>query len=134
MVLEQGGAAVYTFENVSVGANDNGLYTGTIEQDITPGTYDVLVKGWAHLQRKFTVTLNPGLNTPGPWITPADILKAGDVNGDNRVDSVDFKLLAADYLNSSTQAGSLVDFNLDARVDSTDFDLLAGNYNQEGEK
>ena len=60
------------------------------------------------------------------------MLKAGDANGDNAVDTSDFGLLVGAYGSSIKVPGSgydpAEDFNCDGSVDTTDFGLLVGNY------
>jgi hypothetical protein len=61
-------------------------------------------------------------------------LRAGDVNGDNRVTLLDFSALAGAFNRSSGQPGwnANADLNGDGSVSLIDFSLLASNFNQTG--
>ncbi len=129
VILQKGTTVVYTFNNINVIADQNGVYSGAIT-NVAPDTYDIFIKGPVHLQKGFSgITFNTGGNIQD-W--SATNLKAGDTNNDNRVDSGDFDRVASEYV-PNTSANSPADFNLDGRVDSTDFDLFAGNYLKTGD-
>ena len=63
-------------------------------------------------------------------------LPAGDANGDNRVDVLDFGALVNAYGSSASVSGSsydaTADFNCDGLVDVLDFGLLVNNYGAAG--
>ncbi len=65
------------------------------------------------------------------------ILRAGDSNDDNSVDSSDFTALIGAFNSDITVAGSgydeKADFNGDGSVDSSDFTLLIGEFNVTGD-
>lgn len=122
LILNQGSQEKYHFDSVDVSSDQNGIYSGTIGV-IDPGTYDIYIKAWAHLQKRFAdATLEEGGNNQDWSGTP---LHAGDANNDNRVDENDLDQLLQDYLTADKPPP---DFNLDGRVDIIDFGLLAESY------
>lgn len=121
----QNGANVGSY-NVNTDAAGNFTVPG-----LGPGTYEVKVKADKYLAVLSSQTLTVGSNTAS-----FGELKAGDVNGDNRVSSADFSVLAASF---NLQAGEQgyeagADFNGDGVVSSLDFSLLAGNFNTAGDE
>ena len=113
-------------ETVRVVSDANGVFAGEVI-NLEPGVYDVYLKGWAHLQKKFgSVTLNSGENMIDWTAFP---LLAGDANGDNLINIQDFGILVRDYLKTESPA----DFNLDGVVNIQDFQLMVENYLKEGE-
>jgi len=126
LIFKQQGQEKYRFDKVNVTSSQSGIYSGTIT-DLNPGTYDIYLKGWAHLQKKFGgVTLNSGENIIDWTAFP---LLAGDANGDNLINIQDFGVLVRDYLKTESPA----DFNLDGMVNIQDFLFIAENYLKEGE-
>ena len=114
-------------ETVRVVSDVNGVFTGEMI-NIDPGTYDIYLKGWAHLQKKFGgVTLNSGKNMIDWTAFP---LLAGDANGDNLINIQDFGVLVRDYLKTESPA----DFNLDSMVNIQDFRFIVENYLKDGDK
>jgi hypothetical protein len=126
VTLKQRETVVETFENVGVRADENGFYSATL-MNLDPGNYDILIKGWAHLQKKFErVPLSEGSNSQD-WSTTE--LKAGDTDDNNEINIQDLGTLARDY----RQTDSLADFNLDGLVNIQDFRYIAINYRAQGE-
>lgn len=82
---------------VPVTRTQGNTYQGVID-NLPVGTYDLLFKGPAHLQRRVSkVILNPGANQ-----LPTLSLTAGDVNNDNRVTSKDLDLVKNNLNKSGT--------------------------------
>lgn len=128
--LEQDGTLVETFENVNVAANNQGVYLGTIS-DVSPDTYDVLVKGPVHLQKKFeNINLTAGTNTQD-WSTI--VLQTGDAIGNNKIDIYDYNKLVGDFGPRMPEEGSPADFDLDGDVDIFDYNFLVGNFGKSGD-
>jgi hypothetical protein len=126
ITLQKENAPSHFLGTLPVSGDKNGVYAGTIIS-VIPDTYDILVKGWVHLQKKFTnIILNQGSNTQD-W-SEIELL-AGDANGDNKVNIQDLGVLARDYHQSESPA----DFNLDGIVNIQDFRFIAVNYRQEGD-
>lgn len=120
---------VYT---VSTTPDSVGNYTGSVT--ITQGIYDILIKGPAHLQKKF-----PAIDLSAGGIVIQDFtptpLKAGDIAGgtntfpfDNRVNLLDYGLLASQF-QSDVIKTSIADLNFDNRVNLLDYGILASNFN-----
>jgi hypothetical protein len=119
-VFSQNNQEKYRLASLGVSSDQTGVYSGTIT-DIEPGTYDVYLKGWAHLQKKFeNVTLNAGENSQD-W--SAESLRAGDVNNDNYVSGADFGILQSAYFEPGP-----ADLNLDGVVNGADFAIMQPNY------
>ena len=116
------------FENIGVNADQNGLYSGRV-MNITPDTYDLDIKGWAHLQKKFEgITLVEGENSQD--FSGTELL-AGDASGDNRISIQDIRIAVLDYI-PNIVPNSPADFNLDGLVNIQDIRLIIINYLQEG--
>jgi len=114
-------------ETIVVRSNSEGVFEGEMV-NIEPDVYDVYLKGWAHLQKKFeSVTLNSGENMVDWTAFP---LLAGDANGDNLINIQDFGVLVRDYLKTESPA----DFNLDSMVNIQDFRFIVENYLKDGDK
>lgn len=130
IILKQQDQEKYRFNNVSITASADGVYTGTVG-NILPETYDLFIKGWAHLQKKFgNVTINPGTNTQD---FSGGILKAGDAIDNNRVDIYDYNKIVEHFGPRMPPEGSIADFDLDNDVDIFDYNYLVGNFNQAGD-
>ena len=105
----------------------SGTYKSAGITGISAGTYDIYVKGWAHLQRKFQKTITAGSTvdlTEKPLLT-------GNADGNNVVNVQDFNVLKAQYWQTGTLTA---DFNLDTIVNIQDFRFLGENYFQEDEQ
>ncbi len=142
VILKQQDQEKYRFNSVTVNADANGIYSSTIS-NITPGIYDIFIKGWTHLQKKFvSVTLNSGTNSKD-WSEIT--LKAGDFNnegetGYNVLNIDDIAKILSVYtalnvpVNTSNQ---IYDVNLDNSININDIALVLANYtalNVEGDK
>lgn len=128
MTLEKNSEIVDT-ETVGVSSDQNGIYTGTV-MNIEPGTGDILIKGWAHLQKKFkNVILSEGDNAQD-W-SDTELL-AGDANNDNQVNILDFGVLVGEYMQTGGDLAS--DFDLDGGVNILDFGFIAENYLKVGDE
>jgi len=129
VILKQGGQEKYSFDSLGVSSDQNGAYSGNIT-GIDPGTYDIYIKGWAHLQRNFAdIILAEGENSQDFSGTN---LIAGDINGDNRINAVDIGIVIDDYW-PNTPADSPADLNLDGKVNAIDIGLVIENYFLEGD-
>lgn len=134
ITLKQGGSVVGTFENLNVSSNSSGVYSGTVV-NITPSTYayDVLVKGWAHLQKNVgSINLSSGSNSQN-W--SGTILLAGDIAGEagtpdyNMIDASDLGLLISVYNPEVSGVNHIADLNLDGVIEALDLGTLIANYN-----
>lgn len=130
VILKQQDQEKYRFDNVSIISNPPGTYSGTVT-NIIPGTYDVYIKGWVHLQKKFaSIALNPGTNTQD---FSNILLKAGDAIDNNRIDIYDYNKVVEHFGPRMPAGGSIADFDLDGDVDIFDYNYLVGNFNQAGD-
>ena len=105
---------------------------GCVQLTAVAGTYDLLFKGSHTTATRYgSVTLAPG----GTAVIDSALLREGDADGDNIVNSMDFFVLRATYNLSAGDPDydSRGDFNGDDAVTSSDFFLLHGNYNSQGE-
>jgi len=141
VTLKQAGQVVATYDNVTIAnVNDNtGHYQGTIN-NIDPGTYEVLVKGWAHMQKRLatSLTLAVGDNNVD-WTSES--LRAGDVwdtvptsSNYNMIDMSDLaKTIRPSVflvLDGSVPAAELAlyDTNLDGVIDMGDLAKIISNF------
>lgn len=135
VILRQAGVEKYRFESVNVSSDATGVYSGTTPE-VNPGTYDVLVKGSAHLQKNFgNVEIN--LETPTQdW--SAITLRTGDVW--SQPDSIyhDNKISAEDVISVlnmwtdfsvTVPANTPQDLNGDDKITDEDIRILLVNYN-----
>lgn len=106
-------------------ADSSGKYIGTITANIPASTYDIYLKGPAHLRKKFT-NINLGLGGNQIDLTSTPLL-AGDVNQDNKVDLLDYSALVLAY-EPGVSKNSSADLNFDGKVDLLDYSLLVTNY------
>lgn len=123
--FKKGGTIVKSFADVNVVADAQGVYRGRVA-GIPPDTYDVFIKGPAHLQKKFgNVTLNAGENSKNWSAAP---LKAGDAVANNKVDIYDYNRLVGHFGPRMPAAGSPADFDSDNDVDIFDYNFLVWNF------
>ena len=109
-----------------------GSASGKYTVNVAPGVYDVRINGAKNL-----AVLVSNVTIAGTTGTVSDVrLAAGDINGDNSVDSTDFGLLIGAYGAEGSIPGSgylpAADLNFDGFIDSTDFGLLIGEFNSSG--
>jgi len=115
--------------NGTATTNTTGVFTIT---RLIPGTYDIGIKNWTCLSELETnVTLIGGNTT----VVDFGVIREGDANDDDLIDSSDFSLLSFAY---NTWPGQPLwdpycDFTRDDYVGSTDFSLLSFYYNQWGD-
>jgi len=87
---------------------------------LTPGTYNILVKGAHTLANLRSTTLVSGANA-----VSFGTLKEGDANSDNCVTIADFSILASGFFPAYE---ARADFNQDSYVNLADFALLRENF------
>ncbi len=99
---------------------------------VAPGLYQAQVKRQGYLDAVQGVSLVSGPNDAGSF----GELRAGDANGDNLVDLLDFSALATSFNKTSGDTGfnASADFDGDGNVTTLDFSLLVSNFNQQGEE
>jgi hypothetical protein len=111
----------------SVTTNASGRFTVC---NVTPGTYDIVAKGYSTLANRTNAVVLPS----GSTNVNLGLLRSGDANNDNQVTMADFSILAAAYRTVAGDAAydQRADFNGDGKVDIRDFSLLATHFSQVG--
>lgn len=126
-----------TFENIGLTSDASGIYSGTIN-NVTPGTYEVLLKESIHLQKNFgPVTFLANQTIIKDWT--ASILKAGDLNNDGIIEGTDLSIVLGkvrQYNFNPIPSGidEPADLNDDHYVEGTDLSLLLSNVFQQDEQ
>jgi parallel beta-helix repeat protein len=131
ITLKKDDTPIAVYENIGVSSDQDGIYSGRL-MNIQPDTYDIYIKGWAHLQKKFeNITLIEGENDQNFSDT---LLLAGDIDNarDNRVNAVDLGIVIDHYF-PDTPTDSPADLNLDGKVNAIDIGLIIENYLKQGD-
>lgn len=127
----QGTSIEYQNAALPIQSDENGVFSGIVP-NIPEGTYDVYIKGWAHLQKKFTAQLIDReaitLDLTSFLLIAGDI--AGGVTGDNRLNIVDIGRITEHY---APLYEMLSDLNLDGNVNILDIGILTDHYFEEGD-
>ncbi|MCD6520811.1 MAG: DNRLRE domain-containing protein, partial [Anaerolineae bacterium] len=99
---------------------------------VLTGTYDVGVRT-GHSLRNLRRNISVTVNTPD---MDMGTLYEGDANLDNKVNILDFSILASAYGTNEGELGfdPRADFNGDGKVNILDFSLLASNYGEQGDR
>jgi hypothetical protein len=91
-----------------------------------PFTANLRVTASGFLARRIN---SVNLSDPGQLAVNFPALRAGEFNGDNIVNSLDFSFLSSRWLT----ADQLADLNRDGTVNVLDFSFLSRNWGQSGE-
>ena len=115
---------------VPAGEKSGGKYTAVYDiPEVAAGTYTVQVSKKNHVTREYTVTVTTGTKTQN-----AEIRLLGDVNGDGRVNALDYTRLLkhANETQPLTDAYALKcsDVNRDERVNAMDYTRLLKHVNE----
>ncbi len=117
--------------------DNNGHYTGLALSGVAAGTYDIAVKGYAHLRKRLNnVILTGGTNDIDFTFAGADKLLCGDVyvngsypDGDNTVNSVDVTYLVSKWaVNDAGVSDERADVDENGQVNSLDMTKTVNNY------
>lgn len=116
------------YKSVNVTTTNTGVFTVT---GVDLWDWDIRVKGLHTLaNKKLNVTVVTST-------APIDfgLLYEGDADGNNRVNILDFSVLATAYGKQSGQPGfdPRADFNNNGRIEILDYSLLATNYLMQGD-
>ena len=115
---------------VPAGEKSGGKYTAVYDiPEVAPGTYTMQVSKNKHVTRAYTVTVSGDAKTQN-----AEIWLLGDVNGDGRVNAMDYTRLLK-HVNETqplTDAYALkcANVNRDARVNAMDYTRLLKHVNE----
>jgi hypothetical protein len=128
VILKQNNVEKYRFESVAVNSNTEGVYSGTTPE-VAPGTYEVFIKGQAHLQKKFAgVTINSTMIVQD-WSSGS--LKVGDFDNNNVLNITDVSGFLSVYNSLSvpvTSQNQIYDINADNIININDVSLVLANY------
>jgi len=122
--------------------DNNGHYTGLQLTGTGPGTYDIAVKGYAHLRKRLNnVVLSGGANNIDFTFAGSEKLLCGDVytngsypDGDNTVNSVDVTYLTSKWaVNDAGVSDERADVDENGQVNSLDMTKTVNNYAVVGE-
>ncbi len=117
--------------------DNNGHYTGLQLTGTGPGTYDIAVKGYAHLRKRLNnVVLSGGANNIDFTFAGSEKLLCGDVytngsypDGDNTVNSVDVTYLTSKWaVNDAGVSDERADVDENGQVNSLDMTKTVNNY------
>ncbi len=117
--------------------DNNGHYTGLQLTGTGPGTYDIAVKGYAHLRKRLNnVVLSGGANNIDFTFAGSEKLLCGDVytngsypDGDNMVNSVDVTYLTSKWaVNDVGVSDERADVDENGQVNSLDMTKTVNNY------
>lgn len=145
ITVRSGGSILFT-QSAIVTSDEQGNYDIPIEvTGLTAGTYDIGLKGEAHLTRVFdNVRLTPGETEINFDLDDsAGLLLAGDISGggltpaslgDDQVNSVDLSVILASLNIIDTNPYPVrPNLNHDSVVNSIDLSILLDNLNRRGE-
>lgn len=115
--------------SVNFTSDASGKYSATITPNLSPGTYDIYIKGPVHLRKKFaSAPLTSGINNLDLTVIP---LKTGDIGTNNKVDTTDYSRMLLKF-NPTLVQNTVEDINFDSRVDTSDYSLMLLNFNPLG--
>jgi len=116
------------YKSVDVTTTNTGVFTVT---GVDLWTWDIRVKGLHTLANKKNNVTVITVTAPIDF----GLLYEGDADGNNRVNILDFSILATAYGKQSGQPGFdlRADFNNNGRIEILDFSLLATNYLMQGD-
>jgi hypothetical protein len=117
--------------------DNSGHYAGLVLTGVSPGVYDLAVKGYAHLRKRVNgVVLTSGTNAVDFTAGGTDKLLCGDVytngsypDGDNMVNSVDVTYLTSRWaINDMGVSDERADVDENGQVNSLDMTKTVNNY------
>ena len=131
---------VAAFANLTADRKAEFTVTDISPELIPSGVYDLRVNGVGALSDLVSdVTIDTSGDAPGslPATVSVDfgVMRSGDINGDNVVDSADLSALKSGFgkANDAPAFNPTADLNGDRVVDVQDFSLLTANLNSVGE-
>jgi hypothetical protein len=130
VTIKKGETIIDSFD-VLCEADDTGAYHLT-SYNIALGTYDFLIKGPSHLQRKFEGVVLDDSGIGLDW--SATRLLAGDAYDDNKINIFDVTILSQDFGSRMPAGGSRADFDFDNDVDIFDLVYISENFGLGGDQ
>lgn len=131
MQLKQGDTLVKEYTDILVTSGTNRSYTGTFT-DFAPGTYDVFLEGRSHLRKKVASGVSLAASGTYNWADTTHELRAGDVNGDNKITLVDITGISSargdQLIVPITDAITEYDVNGDSSITVQDLALAIMNW------
>ncbi|MEZ4669508.1 MAG: carboxypeptidase regulatory-like domain-containing protein [Anaerolineae bacterium] len=97
--------------------------------DVTPGSYVLLVNAVEHLSLSYTITV---IGDGAPIDVGQATLVAGDTDGNQVIDLADSSLITANFDQPSPPAPGNADLNHDGQINVADLVLIGMNYGQTG--
>jgi hypothetical protein len=141
ITLKKDSTVAYKIENAKPTVDSSGVWTIGFSTDnqgnqISEGTYDILVKGTSHLQKKFAgiQIKNDQTNSIDKSSDTKDELKAGDINNDNAITIEDISTVLKFYtdfkvpVNKNDSSMVRADINKDGFITIDDVALVALNW------
>lgn len=138
------GSSIWSDEEIEVINDDTGVYTMNIPTEVEAGTYDLLIKGPSHLQKRYTNIVYNGNNQAIDLSqTETYQCRAGDVNGDNSITIDDVAQVSQYYTDFAVTVSKsdlnmvASDINKDGKITIQDLALIAINWSDfkvEGDK
>jgi hypothetical protein len=120
-------------QNSMNGQPETGLATYRLVQVPASATQLSAKTAWnLRVRQPLAATVNFVNNgVPGAFTTASDFyLRAGDMNGDNVINLIDYNILRLNY---GTTAGGPADINDDGKVDGQDYSLMQINWGKSGD-
>jgi hypothetical protein len=128
-ILKQDGIEKYRNDNIITENDGSGIFVEMFRY-VSPGTYDALIKGPAHLQKNFgEVTVLDGQRVDKDWT--AEPIKTGDFNDDNKLNILDLSEILSHYTALSVpinESNQLYDVDGSGVIDIADIALVLSNY------
>jgi hypothetical protein len=136
IALKQSSTLIWSVENTSMSSDNQGVFDILMPTylDLGPGTYDILIKGDSHLQKRFTISYGGQPQIFDFSTSTNDELIAGDINADNAITIKDVSIILKYYTdfsvaaNSSNQEMLSADINKDGFITIEDVALIALNW------
>lgn len=131
----QSGSSIWSGQDINIANDENGVYTLNVDPAVLSGTYDLLVKGHSHLQKRFTNLVYNGNNQLVDLSSSeTNQMRAGDVNDDNTISIEDVAQVSQYYtdfsvpVNTSDSKMVASDINKDGAITIQDLALIAINW------
>ena len=112
---------------ITVAVDAEGKKAGIGFSQLANAEHKVWTKPQAYLSQVLNLTFSEGTTISASYSTA---FKAGDLNDDNEINSLDYSL----FVNKYGSDDALADFNGDGEVNSLDYTIFLRNYGESGEE